>query len=86
MCPLYANAETTLDLAKHKEEIFSEAMTEIRHSVLWEKSISLEGQSAWSGLTENYLRVFSLNQADLYNRITEVSISRDDKGFLWVSG
>jgi threonylcarbamoyladenosine tRNA methylthiotransferase MtaB len=74
-----------LSLAKEKERIFSAAMTGIRHRVLWEKLIEVQGYNAWSGLTENYLRVFCANKTDMHNSITEESVTRDTTGFLWVS-
>jgi hypothetical protein len=37
--------------------------------VLWEKARRTRGGLLWEGLTDNYIRVFTRSDADLWNRI-----------------
>ena len=43
-------------------------------SVLWERSASSGGETFWTGLTDNYLRVRAAATLDLANRITPATI------------
>ena len=57
-------------------------------SVLWEgpANVSRGGQPLLSGLSDNYLRVFTPWRSELQNRISTVSPDREDAGALWVDG
>jgi threonylcarbamoyladenosine tRNA methylthiotransferase MtaB len=43
--------------------------------VLWESSRETGAGRQWSGLTDNYLRVYAIREADLQNRITPVRLT-----------
>ena len=42
--------------------------------VLWERARPSEGSLLWEGLTDNYIRVFTRSDADLWNRILPVRL------------
>ena len=42
--------------------------------VLWERARPTEGGLLWEGLTDNYIRVFTRSDADLWNRILPVRL------------
>ena len=46
--------------------------------VLWERTLPSEGETVWTGLTDNYLRVRTATTADLANRITPATIEALD--------
>ena len=47
-------------------------------SVLWEQSTHSDGETVWTGLTDNYLRVRTATTADLANQITPATIEALD--------
>ena len=49
---------------------FRESSVGQTRRVLWERAESSEGGTAWSGLTDNYLRARAASESDLANRIT----------------
>ncbi len=66
--------------------IISESAKQYRHKflgqnmrVLWEKSENIDGMK-WrmEGLTDNYLRVFTFSQIDLWNQFSKVRLSNDE--------
>ena len=46
--------------------------------VLWERTLPSEGETIWTGLTDNYLRVRTATTTDLANRITPAIIEALD--------
>ena len=48
--------------------------------VLWERSVKDvgQGQRAWSGLTDNYIRVRTTHQSDISNRIVPSRLTAID--------
>jgi hypothetical protein len=48
--------------------------------VLWEHK---REDGAWSGLTDNYLRVHTHSAHDLFNTITQAAITQYDAHGLW---
>ena len=46
--------------------------------VLWERTTPSDGETVWTGLTDNYLRVRTATTADLANRITPATIEALD--------
>ena len=46
--------------------------------VLWERTLPSEGETIWTGLTDNYLRVRTATTLDLANRITPATIEALD--------
>jgi threonylcarbamoyladenosine tRNA methylthiotransferase MtaB len=46
--------------------------------VLWERARPSEGGLLWEGLTDNYIRVFTRSDADLWNRIVPVCLGGHD--------
>jgi len=51
-------------------------------SVLWEKEIVL-GEGIYSGLTDNYIRVFTKSRESLTNRITWAKLEGDYRNGMW---
>jgi tRNA A37 methylthiotransferase MiaB len=50
-------------------------------AVLWEH----QSEGVWSGLTANYLRVYTRSPHDLHNHITPATIEAYDAHGLWAS-
>ena len=53
---------------------FREASVGQTRRILWEKAHASDNGTAWTGLTDNYLRVRGESEADLANRITPATL------------
>jgi threonylcarbamoyladenosine tRNA methylthiotransferase MtaB len=51
--------------------------------VLWESAIGGKAEGVWSGLTDNYIRVYIKSDGDLTNRFTDVKLVRLYRDGLW---
>jgi threonylcarbamoyladenosine tRNA methylthiotransferase MtaB len=71
-----------LELAGESSRRFREKFIGRTGQVLWENRVS-KGSRIYSGLTDNYLRVFASNSSDLTNTITPVCLVRLYEGGLW---
>ena len=58
-----------LGLAKEGFERFRDHQLGQTRPVLWESVRQVAGTPAWSGLTDNYIRVYTNSLDDLYNQI-----------------
>ncbi len=71
-----------LDVARESRHRFSESVLGQIMAVLWEKEACPDG-GTYSGLTDNYLRVFAASERRLTNEITPVRlVERRDRG-IW---
>ena len=68
-----------LELARRSSQHFREQFLGHNMNVLWEK----EKDSIWFGLTNNYLRVFTLSQEPLANKLLPTKIITQYNGILW---
>ena len=59
-----------LGLAKERFQRFRERQLGQTRPVLWESVRQVADTPAWSGLTDNYIRVYSNSQEVLHNQIT----------------
>ena len=50
-----------------------------KRTVLWEERV----RKIWSGLTDNYLRVFACAEQDLSHRFSKVMLSKEIEGGMW---
>ena len=75
-------SEKMLELAQNCRHSFCERfLGQIRH-VLWEKETAF-GDGVYSGLTDNYIRVFTQSEKPLANRITAVKLLRFHDQGMW---
>lgn len=68
-------SQQMLALAQESARRFRSQFLGRTMTVLWENKA---GQATWSGLTANYLRVFTDSQRDLTNRLVEVRLVGED--------
>ncbi len=68
-----------LALAQQSAQCFREKSLGRIMPVLWEREIE---QGIWSGLTDNYLRIFAKSQGNLTNQLLPVRLVAQNKG-LW---
>lgn len=68
-----------LALAEESSHSFRERFLGRAMPVLWEQ----QSGGVWSGLTGNYIRVYTKNSEDLANRITEVRLEKLYKDGVW---
>jgi threonylcarbamoyladenosine tRNA methylthiotransferase MtaB len=71
-----------LQLARYSRRSFCERLTGQTMSVLWEKEINT-GDGTYSGLTDNYVRVFTRSEKPLTSRIASVRIAGFHEQGLW---
>jgi len=64
-------SETMLTLAEESTQSFRQRFSGRTMTVLWEQRT---GDYIWSGVTGNYLRVFTESVEDLRNRLTPVKL------------
>ena len=62
--------EVLLDLAHDQSSNFQRSFIGKTRKVLWENTKTINGSTYWSGLTDNYIRVFSNNVGISENMIT----------------
>jgi len=72
-----------LTLARAMEERFLRRSVGMACPVLWEERREIGGRMAWSGLTDNYLRVYTESGRDLSNQITGARLLQTGDGVLW---
>lgn len=72
-----------LALARAIEERFLLRWVSTTCPVLWEEKREVSGRAVWSGLTDNYLRVYTGSSYDLTNQITDARLLRAGDGALW---
>ncbi len=72
-------SQRMLALARQSRQRFMERHVGRRMTVLWESRME---QSTWSGLTANYLRVFTESEEDLTNQLLEVRLAAERAGGL----
>jgi len=74
--PAAKKARTAQMLAVAKEGFRSFRMQQLGQTrpVLWESVRSGSGAPRWSGLTDNYIRVYTHSEQDLRNTITAVQL------------
>ena len=51
--------------------------------VLWENHRSVAGARVWAGLTDNYLRVATVSDRNLHNRVTPMTLERLEGEVIW---
>jgi len=69
---------------KHANDFLESLLGQTR-SVLWEREATGRWKGYWSGLTDNYVRVYAEDQRPLRNTITETKLLRQHDGFLYGS-
>jgi len=67
-----------LALARDLRANFEECFRGRVMPVLWERARPTKGGLLWEGLTDNYIRVFTRSDADLWNRILPVRLGGPD--------
>jgi threonylcarbamoyladenosine tRNA methylthiotransferase MtaB len=72
--------ERMLELARESALHFRQQFLERTMAVLWEKEI---GGGVWSGLSDNYIRVFTKSNQELKNRLLEARIVGWHNHDLW---
>ena len=75
-------SEAMLDLARESRQRFWLKFLGRRVNVLWETRVG-DDQQAWSGLTDNYIRVATSSGLDLANTITSARLEGLVEGKLW---
>ena len=72
-----------LDLARRQYKDFRHAQVGTTRPVLWESSVNHLDSTIWSGLTDNYVRIYSESQLNLKNQITNTNLlGLGDKGMI----
>ena len=71
-----------LELAKNSAEIFTSRFLGREMKVLWESEM-IPGSGVYSGLTDNYMRVYTRNEKSLVNKVVPVRLVRMHKDGLW---
>lgn len=71
-----------LELARNSAGRFRGSAIGSVQDVLWEAELS-PGSGIYTGLTSNYLRVFTRSEQDITNRILRVRLTRIDGNRLW---
>lgn len=74
-------SRTMLELARKSKQRFERKFAATQLSVLWENEEE-QGSGLYSGLSDNYLRVYTRSRQNLTNRILPV-LTRLEKGKLW---
>jgi threonylcarbamoyladenosine tRNA methylthiotransferase MtaB len=75
-------AHKMLELANYCRQSFYTKYSGRIMSVLWEKEI-VSGEGIYSGLTDNYIRVFTRSGISLTNRITLAKLERVYRNGIW---
>jgi threonylcarbamoyladenosine tRNA methylthiotransferase MtaB len=66
-------------LSEESQAQFREKFLGQKRTVLWEERT----RKIWSGLTDNYLRVFACAEQDLSHRFSKVMLSKEIEGGIW---
>ncbi len=72
-------SQKMLALAEESSRNFRKQFLGVTMPVLWEQ----KSNSAWSGLTGNYIRVYNKSNDDLTNKITDVKMEKIFKDGVW---
>ncbi len=75
-----ARVKKMLDLAKESAYLFQQRFLGLIVEVLWERGV---GAETWSGITDNYLRVFTKSRRSLQNRVLPARLLSLCEGGLW---
>ncbi len=80
-------ARRLLDLAERQSVKFRKGLIRSRRTVLWETcrqeaGEQEDGRITWSGLTEDYIRVWTTGGTNMANEITSVRVISLDEGFV----
>ncbi len=73
-------SQRMLALAKESAQNFSQQFLGKTMLVLWEKQT---GDSIWSGLTDNYIRVYTKSNEDLTNKLLPVKLPKVSGDGMW---
>ncbi len=72
-----------LSLAKAQAVAYRRSQLGTTGRVLWESHRSVAGSQVWAGLTDNYLRVATVSDQDLYNHATPLTLERLEGDVIW---
>jgi threonylcarbamoyladenosine tRNA methylthiotransferase MtaB len=72
-------SQKMLALAEESAQNFRKRFLGMTLPVLWEQ----KSNGIWSGLTDNYIRVYTQSSEDLTNKITDVNLERLYKDGVW---
>ena len=72
-----------LSLAKAQAVAYRQSQLGTTGRVLWETHRSVAGAQVWAGLTDNYLRVATASDQDLYNHTTPLTLERLEGEVIW---
>lgn len=72
-----------LALSKESIRLFLTGFLGKTMSVIWESATGGEGEHIWSGLTDNYIRVYIKSGDDLTNKFTDVKLVRLYRDGMW---
>jgi threonylcarbamoyladenosine tRNA methylthiotransferase MtaB len=68
-----------IQLSDEQKTTFKESSIGEIRNVLWESALRVGNIDIWSGLTDNYLRVFTTSRINLVNQITRCLITHSNK-------
>ena len=69
-------ANLALQIAQQQHNDFRQSQIGTIRPVLWETTTQDRGTNIWSGLTDNYIRIYNESQLDLKNQITHTNLVR----------
>ena len=69
-----ARTKLVLNLAQQQFNDFRQSQISTIRPVLWESRGKGSSSSVWSGLTNNYIRIYTENPSDLTNQITDTNL------------
>jgi threonylcarbamoyladenosine tRNA methylthiotransferase MtaB len=72
-----------LALARQAEHAYNKRFTGRTALVLWENRKESSDKTAWTGLTESYVRAFTRSPRDLANQILDSRLTGEAPGGLW---
>ena len=67
-------ANLALKIAQQQHNDFRQSQIGTIRPVLWETITQARGTNIWSGLTDNYIRIYNESQLDLKNQITHTNL------------
>ena len=76
-------ARALTELAESHSAVFKGRFVDGVRPVLWEGTREADGSSAWSGLTDNYIRLLAHSPRDLMNQVTLARITAVSGGFAY---
>ena len=75
--------DSMLSLAKAQATAYRHSQLGTTGWVLWETHRSVTGVQVWTGLTDNYLRVATVSDQELYNHTTLLTLERLEGEVIW---